>query len=60
MHLQEDYDQWKQNSLLNMKTLQDWRPVMVGLGILAALIGAAFVKFYVEQKKLECYDLEIS
>jgi hypothetical protein len=43
-----------------MKTPEDWRPVIVGLGILAALIGAAFVKFYIEKKKLEGYDLEIS
>ncbi len=60
MRLQEGYDQWKQNSLINMKTPQDWRPVIVGLGILAAFIGAAFVKFYLEKRKLEQYELEIS
>lgn len=60
MHLQDDYEHWKENSLISMRTPQDWRPVLVGLGILAALIGAAFVKFYMEQKKLEGYDLEVS
>ncbi len=60
MRLQEDYAQWKQNSLINMKTPQDWRPVIVGLGVLAVFIGAAFIKFYMEKHKLEQYELEIS
>jgi hypothetical protein len=60
MHLQEDYEHWKQNSLINMKTPEDWRPVWVGLGILAALLGAVFIKYYIEQKKLAGYESEIS
>ena len=60
MHLHEDYDHWKQNSLINMRTPQDWRPILVGLGIIAAFLGAVFVKRYLDQKRQEGFELEIS
>lgn len=60
MHLQDEYDTWKQNSLINMKTAQDWRPVLMGLGIIALFLGAVLVKFYLDQKKQEGFELEIS
>ncbi len=60
MHLQQDYDNWKQNSLLNMKTPQDWRPVLVGFGIIAMFLGAVLVKRYIDQKRQEGYELELS
>jgi hypothetical protein len=56
MHLHEEYDQWRENSLINMKTAADWRPVFVGLGIIVAILGAVFLKFYMDQKKLEGFD----
>ena len=60
MHLQEDYDQWKEHSLINMKTSADWRPVFVGLGLIVAILGAVFIKYYVDQKKLEGFELKVS
>ncbi len=60
MHLHEEYAQWKQNSLINMKSPEDWHPVLVGAGILAVLLGVVFLKYYLEQRKLAGYELEIS
>ncbi len=60
MHLHEDYETWKENSLISMRTPADWRPVFVGLGIIAAVIGAVFLKYYLDQKKLEGFELKVS
>jgi len=60
MHLQDNYEHWKQNSLISMKTPEDWRPVIIGAGIIVALLGAVFIKYYVDQKKLEGFELEVS
>ncbi len=60
MRAREGYDQWKKNSLINMNSPEDWRPVFVGLGILFVLVGAAFVQFYLEQRRQKEYELELS
>jgi hypothetical protein len=53
MHLEDQFEQWQQHSLIGMKSSEDWRPVWMGLGLLALLLGLAFAKFYYEKQKLQ-------
>ncbi len=50
MHLEDQYEDWQKNSLIHMKTAEDWQPVWLGLGLLAFIFGLVFLKFYMQQK----------
>ncbi|HEY80499.1 MAG TPA: hypothetical protein EYP25_04125 [Anaerolineae bacterium] len=51
MHLEDQFEEWQRNSLLHMKTADDWKPVWLGLGLLAFVLGLAFLKRVIEQQE---------
>jgi len=52
MHLEDQFSEWQRNSLLNMKTSEDWKPVWLGLGLLVFIFGLVFLRRYMEQEDL--------
>ncbi len=51
MHLEDQFEEWQKNSLFQMKTAEDWKPVWLGVGLLAFIIGLTFLKYCSENKK---------
>ncbi len=50
MHLDEQYAEWQRNSLIHMKSAEDWKPVWLGVGLLAFIFALVFIKFYLENQ----------
>jgi len=58
MHLEDQFSEWQRNSLLNMKTSEDWKPVWLGLGLLVFIFGLVFLRRYMEQEDLSLRGLD--